>query len=583
MATIYHQHDVVIIGSGLAGSNAAIETSKYYDTAVITKVFPTRSHSGAAQGGIAASLANEEGSETDNWEFHMFDTVKGGDYLGDQDAIELMVKRAPSIVRKLEHLGAPFSRTKEGMIAQRMFGGHTINHGERPALRACYSSDRTGHVLLHTVYENCVKQGVRFYVEFQASKLIMKEGRCVGLTAIEIGTGDIHVFKAKAVMFATGGYGRAFETTSNAHANTGDGLGMVVDAGLPVQDMEFVQFHPTGFYGQGILVTEGARGEGGHLLNNDGERFMARYAKTLMELAPRDLVSRSIQTEIDEGRGIDGKACVYLDLSHLPVEQIHEKLPQITELSKAFVNVDPTKEPIPIAPTAHYSMGGIPCNIKCQVIKDENNTVVDGLYAAGECSCVSVHGANRLGTNSLLEACVFGEVAGLTIIEDMKKNNFDFVDIDESEIEETKKEIEFLYNENGNESVAAIRTDLQEMMMTKVGVYRRKDQLEEALADYKKLVERFNKINIDDKSKHYNTDLFEALELKRLLNFSEMIIVGALNREESRGGHARKDFPKRDDANWLKHTLAYRNEKGELEFKYRDVVITKYEPKERVY
>ncbi len=464
-----HRHDVVIVGAGLAGMRAAVEASRDFDVAVISKVFPTRSHSGAAQGGIAASLANEE---EDHWEWHMFDTVKGSDYLGDQDVIETLVKEAPVVVREFEHYGAAFSRTPEGKIAQRLFGGHTKDFGRGgPVMRACYGVDRTGHVLLHTLYEVCVKNQVRFYSEFHALSLIVEDGECRGVVAWDMINGGVHVFHAKTVMFGTGGYGKVFKITSNALANTGDGLGMVLRAGIPLEDMEFVQFHPTGLYLQGILVSEAARGEGGYLINGNGERFMEKYAPEKMELAPRDLVSRSIQTEINEGRGINGEAYVYIDLRHLGKEKIMHQLPQIHELAWKFLHVDCVTDPIPIQPTGHYSMGGIPTDIDGRVLLDGKQTPVKGFYAGGECACVSVHGANRLGTNSLLEASLFGRRCGKSIIRFLRENR-EFSDLPSKCALEAIETVKGLLSSDGDERVSEIRGDLQRLMTEKCGIFR---------------------------------------------------------------------------------------------------------------
>jgi succinate dehydrogenase / fumarate reductase flavoprotein subunit len=575
-----HRHDVVIVGSGLAGLRAALEASKVADVAVISKIFPTRSHSGAAQGGIAAALANE--NPEDNWEFHMFDTVKGSDYLGDQDAIYQLVTLAPEVVIELEHLGVPFSRTKDGKIAQRKFGGHTLFHGKEAALRACYAADYTGHVILHTLYEQCLKHNVRFYSEFFATQLIVRDNTVRGLVAWDIANGGLHTFHSKVVMFATGGYGRAFSITSNAHANTGDGLSLVVREGLPLQDMEFVQFHPTGLYPHGILVTEGARGEGGHLKNDSGKRFMEDYAPSLMELAPRDLAARAIQSEIDAGRGIGGKPCVNLDVSHLGKDLIKERLPQIMDLAKNFAGIDPTKEPIPIMPTAHYSMGGIPCNMYGQATMDEKNTPLVGFYAAGECACVSVHGANRLGTNSLLDAVLNGWVTGQTIVKDLK--NLSRGDLPDDWDGKSKREVEFfMKNSGGGEKVAAIRRDLQETMMKRCGVFRNEVDLKGQLGYIKECQARFQKIAIDDHGLNFNSDLTEAMELGHLLDFAEIVVEGALLRTESRGGHARTDYKKRDDEKFLKHTLAWKTDKGVRITFEKPVVITDYKPMERKY
>jgi len=578
---LLHKFDAVVIGSGLAGLRAAVELSRHYNTAVISKVFPTRSHSGAAQGGVAAALGN---SDEDTWDFHMFDTVKGSDYLGDQDAIELMVREAPDVVYDLEHLGVPFSRTPEGRIAQRKFGGHTLNYGEKPALRSCYSADYTGHILLHTLYEQSLKHHVRFFNEFQALSLIIDDDKCNGCVAWDIRNGGMHVFHSRALVMGTGGYGRAFKITSNAHANTGDGLGMIMRQGLPLQDMEFVQFHPTGLWKQGILVTEGARGEGGYLKNRIGERFMERYTPSLMELAPRDMVARSMQTEIDEGRGFDGGEAgdyIHLDITHLGKEKILEALPQIHELAFNFSGVDCFKEPIPIQPTAHYSMGGIPVDNGCHVLKNSELDKIEGLYAAGECSCVSVHGANRLGTNSLLEAVTFGRIAGRTALADLPALSFE--DLKENPRETAEAEVQYFLSLDGKEKVGAIRADLQETMTNRCGVFRIEKDLVDQLAYVKELQDRFTKISIDDKKMIFNTDLMEAIELGHLLEFAELIVSGAIERKESRGAHYRKDYEKRDDVDWLKHTLAWRLPGGGVKFDWRKVVITRFQPMERKY
>lgn len=567
-------HDVIIVGSGLAGMRAALELCGSLDTAIISKVYPTRSHSGAAQGGIAASLAN---SSDDSWELHMYDTVKGSDFLGDQDAIEMMVKDAPDAIFEMEHMGCIFSRTEDGRIAQREFGGHS-----KP--RACYAADRTGHALLHALYEQVMKSAdkIKIYSEWYVLSLIVQDNICSGVVAYDIKTGRLEVFRGKAVIFATGGYGRAFRITSNAFASTGDGIIAAYRAGIPLEDMEFVQFHPTGLYGQGILVSEAARGEGGYLINGKGERFMERYAKAKMELAPRDIVSRSVQTEINEGRGIDGRDYVYIDLRHLGREKILEKLPQIRQLGIDFIGVDSIEKPIPIQPTAHYSMGGIPADKDGQVIIDDKGTKITGFYAAGECACVSVHGANRLGTNSLLDALVFGRRTGKAALEFAR--NTKLYDVNENrEIDSIKAEIDSVFNSKGTESMNSIRNELKDIMMSNCGIFRSRDGLEVCLKKVRELRDRFKRAKVSDRSKIFNTELIEAMELSHMLEFSEIIVVSALAREESRGSHARTDFPKRDDGKWLKHTLSYKKSDGGIELKYKPVTITKHQPEERKY
>lgn len=579
-----HKHDLIIVGAGLAGLRAAVETSQYADVGVISKLFPTRSHSGAAQGGIAAALGNEE---HDKVEWHVFDSVKGSDYLGDQDAIGMMCGEAPDAIYELEHLGVPFSRTKEGKIAQRQFGGHTKevidengNSKRIPVLRACYSADRTGHVILHTLYEQCVKRNVRFYAEYFILSLIIDDGVCKGLTAFNLRDGEIHTFHAKAVMFGTGGYGRAYRVTSNAYANSGDGVAIAFRAGMPLEDMEFVQFHPTGLYPLGILVTEGARGEGGYLVNNDGDRFMKNYAPTVMELAPRDMVTRSIQTEINEGRGINGGDFVNLDLTHLGAAKLKERLPEITGFAKTYAGIDPVKQPIPILPTAHYSMGGIPTDLYGHVLADEKGTIVKGFYAAGECACVSVHGANRLGTNSLLDAIVHGRRTGKTLVKYLREAEFSPLP-DDAE----KKDREMfanLYGTSSGENADKIRLRLKEEMTNKCGVFRNEKDLNSMLDTIHELEHKFKSVHLSCKGKVFNTELMEIIELGNLLEFSDAIVTGALARQECRGAHWRTDHPKRDDVNWLKHTIAFKTEKG-IELKYKPVVINKYQPQERKY
>lgn len=582
-----HKYDTVIVGAGGAGVRAALESSKRSRTAVLTKLYPTRSHTGAAQGGMCAALANVE---EDNWEWHTFDTVKGGDYLTDQDAAEIMCKEAIDAVLDLEKMGLPFSRTPEGRIDQRRFGGHTRDHGKAAVRRSCYAADRTGHMILQTLFQNCVKQNVEFYNEFYVLDLLLAEDEAgnkttSGVVAYELATGEIHVFQAKSVIFATGGFGKVFKTTSNAHTLTGDGMGIAWRRGLPLEDMEFYQFHPTGLAGLGILLTEGARGEGGILRNADGERFMERYAPTIKDLAPRDIVARSMVLEVLEGRGAGpNKDYVYLDLTHLPAEQIEEKLPDITEFARTYLGVEPTTELVPVYPTAHYAMGGIPTNVEAEVLSD-NTTVVPGLYAAGEVACVSVHGSNRLGTNSLLDINVFGRRAGIAAAE--YATTHDFVELPEVPEATVVELIERLRDSAGTERVGAIRAEMQETMDANAGVYRTEETLKQALSDIKSLQKRYLDVSIQDKGKRYNTDLLEAIELGFLLDLAEVLVVGAQNRKESRGGHAREDFQARDDENYMKHTMAYRevDAKGEhsIRLGYKPVVVTRYQPMERKY
>ncbi|HRE40145.1 MAG TPA: succinate dehydrogenase flavoprotein subunit [Ignavibacteria bacterium] len=583
-----HKFDVVIIGAGGAGLRAAVEIPKEFSCAVISKVFPPRSHTGTAQGGVCAALSN---MEDDTWENHAFDTVKGSDYLGDQDCIEVMCKDAIRAIIELEHMGMPFSRNAEGKIAQRNFGGHTKPadmsdpYGKRiPVKRSCYSADRTGHVMLQTLYENSIKNQVNFFSEFFVTDLIIDDGVSKGVVAIDIRTSEIHIFHAKAVMFATGGNGRVFRITSNAHVGTGDGFALVYKSGLPLEDMEFYQFHPTGLWKLGILVSEAARGEGGILLNKDKERFMVRYAPTVMDLAPRDMVSRAIISEIRAGKGIrgsDGTDYVYLDVSHLGKKVIDEKLPEITGFARTYLGVEPTKEPIPIQPTAHYAMGGIPTNVNCEVLKNETGEIVAGLYAAGECACVSVHGANRLGTNSLLDLVVFGRRGGKRIGEFLKTASF--TELPKNADEKTKELISKLLNSTGKETVVGIRTELQQTMMDDCGVFRTEELLGKMVSKISELKERYKDVHIQDKGYVFNTDLIEAIELDNLLDTAEAMVHSAYERKESRGAHTREDFPNRDDANFMKHTFAFKNETGKPNLKYKPVTVTRYKPMERKY
>ncbi len=590
-------HDVVIVGAGLAGTWAAMTAAQQgvKDVAVLSKLHPLRSHSGAAQGGIAAALNNvrpvagtgprgpleqiPEGDElVDSWELHMFDTIKGSDWLGDQDKIEVMVKDAIDILYQYEHMGCVFSRTPDGRIAQRRFGGHS-------APRANYSADRTGHVLLHTIHEQALKHGVKFYPEWYVMDLIIEDNSVRGVVTLEVLTGEIRTIRAKAVMFATGGYGRAFKITSNAFANTGDGVAIAYDAGAPLMDMEFVQFHPTGLYRHGILMSEACRGEGGYLINKDGDHFMKKYAPDKMELAPRDLVSRSEQTEINEGRGVmeDGQG-IYLDLRHLGAEKIMKRLPQIRELAINFAGVDPIEEPIPIQPTAHYSMGGIPTDVDGQVIADAEGTPIVGFFAGGEVACVSVHGANRLGTNSLLEASVFGRRAGHAIARFIK-GGAELLPLTGDPAERNRRIVAELMDGDGRENVEDIAQELKSTMTQNCGIYRNEAQLKKALNDVKALQERFKSARVMDRSKRFNTDVLAALETKHLLTFSEVIVAGALNRTESRGAHARTDYPKRDDEAWMKHTIAHKSEDGTPRLSYKEVTVfwDRFPPQERKY
>ncbi|MGV1078862.1 MAG: succinate dehydrogenase flavoprotein subunit [Candidatus Nanopelagicales bacterium] len=578
-----HRYDVVIVGAGGAGMRAALESGPRARTAVLTKLYPTRSHTGAAQGGMCAALANVE---EDNWEWHTFDTIKGGDYLVDQDAAEIMCKEAIDAVIDLENMGLPFNRTPEGRIDQRRFGGHTRNHGEAAVRRACYAADRTGHMILQTLYQNCIKEGIEFYNEFYVLDLLLDhsdgEPRAAGVVAYELATGEIHVFSAKSVVFATGGFGKVFKTTSNAHTLTGDGMAIVYRQGLPLEDMEFYQFHPTGLAGLGVLLTEGARGEGGILRNADGERFMERYAPTIKDLAPRDMVSRAMVQEVREGRGAGpDKDYVYLDLTHLPAEQIEEKLPDITEFSRTYLGVDPITELVPVFPTAHYAMGGIPTNVGTEVLRD-NEHVVPGLYAAGECACVSVHGSNRLGTNSLLDINVFGRRAGIAAAE--YSATVDAPPLPEDPAARVIELIENLRDSDGSERTSEIRRAMQETMDMNAQVYRNDETLTQALSDIKELQSRYRNLSIQDMGRRYNTDLLEAIELGFLLDLAETLVVGALARKESRGGHAREDYQTRDDENFMVHTMAYREpDSEEVRLDYKPVIVTRYQPMERKY
>ena len=577
----YHRFDAVIVGSGGAGLMTAIQLAGKANVAVVSKLYPPRSHTGAAQGGISAALGNVE---EDHWRWHMFDTVKGGDYLVDQDAAAVLAREAIDAVYELEHMGLPFNRTPDGKIDQRRFGGHTRNYGEGPVRRACYAADRTGHMIIQTLYQQGIKHQLNFFDEHHLMDVLFSEdGRACGVVTMEIATGEIHVIHAKQVMIATGGYGRAWSVTSNALAGTGDGIATTYRKGVPLMDMEFYQFHPTGLYKLGILLSEAARGEGGILRNKDGEAFAARYAPTLKDLAPRDMVSRFILQEIQAGRGIDGKDYVLLDLTHLPPELIDEKLPDVTDFARTYLDVEPKTEGVPVQPTAHYAMGGLPTNIDGQVIADAAGTPVPGLYSAGEAACVSVHGANRLGTNSLVDLVVFGRRAGRHMLAALPEMEWaplppepDFI---------ARASIDRLKNapEGGSrESIAEIRATMQTTMMVDVSVERSRESLERAQQTLRQLKDAYTYATISDKGRVFNTDLTEALELGCLLDCAEASIHGALLREESRGAHYRSDFTNRDDVNWLAHSLIYKTSGG-LKMDKKPVTITEFEPKERKY
>lgn len=567
-----HTHDVIIVGAGIAGLQAALQLAPYYDVAVVTKVYPTRSHSGAAQGGIAAALGN---CGEDRREWHLFDTIVGGDFLGDQDAVELLTRNAPETVYELEQYGVPFSRTEEGKIMQRTFGGHTRNRGVEPVPRACYAADRTGHAIVTSLWGQCIKKNIQFYSEFYVLSLIIENNVCYGLTAWDIQNGGIHLFPTRAVMLGTGGYGRVYKTSTNALANTGDGQALVFRKGLCLEDMEFVQFHPTGLYEKGILISESARSEGGYLLNISGDRFMKQYADE-MEMAQRYIVARAMQDEIQAGRGIGGNGYLHLDISHLGEDAINEKLPQTREICIKFGNIDPVDDPIPVAPTAHYCMGGIPVTIDSEVLADGRSQTVRGLYAAGECACVSVHGANRLGCNSMLEAAVFGRRAGLTIGSFLKKI-ISGPEVPSSTEQEAAAEINFLWSADGSEQTADIRENLQLKMMETCGVYRHAENLESLIAAIKVLKERYRNILIKDKTTVYNLEIVEALELGHMLDIAEAVAQSALARTETRGAHARNDFPERDDKTWLKHTLI-KHEDKKLVVDYKPVTVKNIQP-----
>lgn len=596
--TQFHQFDVVIVGGGGAGLMAGLYASKGARTAVISKLYPVRSHTGAAQGGIGAALGNYE---EDHPEWHTFDTVKGSDYLGDQDAIEFMCQEAVNSVYDLEHMGLPFSRTPEGKIAQRPFGGHTNNATGKPVRRSCYAADRTGHMILQTLYQQCIKNNILFFDEYQVLDVLIVNGQAAGVVAVEQATGDLHVFHAKAVVFATGGHGRMWEITSNAYSYTGDGAAVLMRRGIPLEDMEFFQFHPTGIYRLGILITEAVRGEGGILLNNKGERFMERYAPRIKDLASRDVISRAMYLEQREGNDIDGKRYFLLDVRpetvnkyaeidgrtrpdgtpyRVTAAEILSKIPDIADFSRTYLGVDPVLEPMPVQPTAHYAMGGIPTNKFGEVVIDAANTVLPGLYAAGECACVSVHGANRLGTNSLVDLIVFGKFAGIRAAEYVKGASFQTLPDDPTEF--VREQISKLENGSGKEKAAHLGREMRVEMFDNVGVFRNQEGLTHAVEKIRELRQRFNEVRVTDTVRPYNQELMLTWELGNLLDLAQVTAEAALARQESRGGHAREDFARRDDENWLKHSLAWWQQ-NEVRLGYKPVVITKYQPKERTY
>ena len=579
-------HDVIVVGAGLAGLRAAVECAQAVDAAVITKVLPTRSHSGAAQGGITAALGNEE---EDHWEWHLYDTVKGGDYLGDQDAIEVMVKDAPRAVYELEHMGVPFSRTEAGLIAQRNFGGHTRDYGKRPVKRACHAADHTGRVVLDTLYDQCLRLGVKFYPEHYVLSLVFERQRCAGVVVYDLASGKIAFLRAKAVLLAAGGCGKVYRTTSNGFATTGEIFTLAYRAGIPLEDMEFIQFHPTGLYPLGILVSEAARGEGAILKNDLGERFMERYAPTSADLAARDIVSRAILNEIKAGRGIGGKEYVHLDLTHLGDQKIRAKLWEIASFATIYLGIDPVRQPVPVAPTCHYVMGGISTDADGRVLADEKGTAVAGLYAAGECACVSVHGANRLGCNSLLDLLVFGRRAGLSMKEEAagpvgsSPSTTDPADA-------VRQDLSVLTDRDGEERIDVLRRQMQSLMMDHGSVFRTEEGLIAGIAGIQALKGRFGRTAVSNKGRIFNYELMEAVELCRQLDLCEIILVSALHRKESRGAHFREDFPVRDDRSYLKHTLAFADSgnwggtsEAGPQIRYKPVATTRFHPEARVY
>lgn len=593
-----HQYEVVIVGAGGAGLSAALYASRNASVAVISKLYPSRSHTGTAQGGIGAALGSEE---EDRPEWHTFDTIKGSDYLADQDAAEFMCSEAIQTVYELEHMGLPFSRTPQGRCAQRPFGGHTNNVTGKPVRRATYAADRTGHMILQTLYQQGIHNHINFFNEFYVMDLILVDGSVAGVVAYELATGELHLFQCKAVIFATGGYGRVWEVTSNAYAYTGDGVAVTLRRGIPAEDMEFFQFHPTGIYRLGILITEGVRGEGGVLINNEGERFMSRYAPKVKDLASRDVTSRAMYEEVLAGRGINGERYLYLDTTpetvnkyaaldgrtrpdgspyRVTAEEILAKLPDIVDFCRTYLGVDPISQPMPVQPTAHYAMGGIPTNKFGEVVWDEKDTVLPGLYAAGEVACVSVHGANRLGTNSLLDIIVFGRHSGLKAAEYAKGTAYQ--ELPGDALDYTRQTLDHLLNNNGTEVAADIANEMKKVMFDHVGVFRVEEGMKTALDTVRSLKERFTHIRVHDQGKQYNTELVNTWELSNMLDIAEVTANAALARKESRGAHARYDFTERDDVKWLKHSLTYRRD-NKLEIRYKPVVITQYQPQKRTY
>jgi succinate dehydrogenase / fumarate reductase flavoprotein subunit len=593
-----HQYEVLVVGAGGAGLTAALYASKNASTAVISKLYPTRSHTGAAQGGIGAALGN---TEEDHPEWHAYDTVKGSDYLGDQDAIDFMAAEAVDVVYELEHMGLPFSRNPDGTIAQRPFGGHTNNDTGKPVRRACYAADRTGHMILQTLYQQSIKNNVKFFDEFYVLDLLIVDGRVAGVVALELSTGEMHIFQAKSVIIATGGHGRVWETTSNAYSYTGDGVALTLRKGIPAEDMEFFQFHPTGIYRMGILITEGVRGEGGVLINGEGDRFMETYAPTVKDLASRDVISRAMYLEMKAGRGVNGKNFMNLDVTpdvvnhyadidgrknpdgspyRVTASDILNKLPDIIDFCETYIGVNPVTDPMPVQPTAHYAMGGIPTNKYGEVVVDEKNTVLPGLYAAGEVACVSVHGANRLGTNALLDLIVFGKYSGLKAAEYALSEPY--LDLPAEPEAFAMKQLNDLRNSSGKENMVDLAAEMKTVMADHVGVFRIEEGMQEAVDKMAEIKERFKDIKVDDQGLKYNMNLIEAWELSNLIDIANVTAVSALARKESRGAHSRDDYPDRDDKQWLKHTLAWMDNGG-VRLAYKPVTITDYQPKVRSY